>query len=89
MLTNRPVIVTQSDLLSSSPLPLQKRGSPYSFTMRGRAPCGASLSIVGLDGIARRQVPANRCHTKRKQCEADNSARHTNCFKHWPKPQKR
>ena len=30
LLTNRPVIVTQSDLLSSSPLPLQKRGSPYS-----------------------------------------------------------
>jgi hypothetical protein len=29
MLTNRPVIVTQSDLLSSSPPPLQKRGSPY------------------------------------------------------------
>ena len=30
MLTNRPVIVTQSDLLSPLPLPLQQRGSPYS-----------------------------------------------------------
>src|SRR6267143_4678062 len=30
LLTNRPVIVTQSDLPSSSPPPLQQRGSPYS-----------------------------------------------------------
>ncbi len=30
LLTNRPVIVTQSDLPSSSPLPLQQRRSPYS-----------------------------------------------------------
>ena len=71
--------------------PLRQLGGLRGLTFHneGRAPCGASLSIVGLDGIARRQVPANRCHTKRKQCEADNSARHTNCFKHWPKPQKR
>ena len=29
-LTNRPFIVTQSDLLTSSTLPLQQWGSPYS-----------------------------------------------------------
>ena len=34
LLTNRPVIVTQSDLLSSSPSPLQLRGSPYSHVER-------------------------------------------------------
>src|SRR5713101_548797 len=34
LLTNRPVIVTQSDLLSSSPPPLQKRGTPYSRAVR-------------------------------------------------------
>ena len=34
MLTNRPVIVTQSDPPSSSPPPLQKRGSPYSLGER-------------------------------------------------------
>ena len=41
LLTNRPVIVTQSVLPSSPPLPLRKRGSPYGFerrlaTRRGR-----------------------------------------------------
>src|SRR5882672_9738994 len=34
LLTNRPVIVTQSDPPSSSPLPLQQRGSPYSLAVR-------------------------------------------------------
>jgi len=40
LLTNRPVIVTQSDLLSSSPSPLQLRGSPYS--RRSAAPSARS-----------------------------------------------
>ena len=37
MLTNRPVIVTQSVLPSSPPLPLRKRGSPYSGVVRRAA----------------------------------------------------
>src|SRR2546426_7124986 len=37
LLTNRPVIVTQSDPPSSSPLPLQQRGSPYSHVVRRAA----------------------------------------------------
>ena len=37
LLTNRPVIVTQSVLPSSPPLPLQKRGSPYSDVVRRAA----------------------------------------------------
>ena len=36
LLTNRPVIVTQSDPPSSSPLPLQQRGSPYSPRLPAR-----------------------------------------------------
>src|SRR5213592_3182163 len=42
LLTNRPVIVTQSDPPSSSPLPLQLRGSPYSCANR-RAARGVRL----------------------------------------------
>ena len=37
LLTNRPVIVTQSDPPSSSPLLLQQRGSPYSLVERRAA----------------------------------------------------
>src|SRR5688572_32864493 len=43
-LANRPFIVTQSDLLTSSTAPLQPRGSPYSS--RFAAPCGVRSGEV-------------------------------------------
>src|SRR6267143_193803 len=84
LLTNRPVIVTQSDLPSSSPPPLQQRGSPYSSKSaagRTHAPCKAwrlaarPLWIEGLGGMPLSSPPekcANpRCYHHRhcKYCE--------------------
>jgi len=61
LLTNRPVIVTQSDLLSLSLLPLQQRGSPYSLgerRVRIGAGYGATLMArpfdLKLDGARER-----------------------------------
>src|SRR6266581_3991566 len=59
MLTNRPVIVTQSDLLTSSPPPLQRWGSPYSsgFSAPNAARSAgsqASLRNRRLEGINRK-----------------------------------
>ena len=60
LLTNRPVIVTQSDLLSSSSAkPLQKRGGPYRsgevliVQIEGRAAFGASGSNAVLAAMLR------------------------------------
>jgi len=52
-LTNRPVIVTQSDSPSSSPLPLQQRGSPYS---RVQARCGAQRRNVACNAVLGRPL---------------------------------
>ena len=50
LLTNRPVIVTQSVLPSSPPLPLQKRGSPYSS--RSAAPGFMRVRCDALLGMS-------------------------------------
>ena len=53
LLTNRPVIVTQSVLPSSQPLPLRERGSPYSVVCF--QPDGRMYSVI-CDGRA--EMPA-------------------------------
>ncbi len=54
LLTNRPVIVTQSDLPSSSPLPLQQRGSPYVRVERRAATVQTKHALlVGASALER------------------------------------
>jgi hypothetical protein len=50
-LTNRPVIVKQSDLPSTAALPLQERGSPYSGALRrGEPDAESSDAVVAASG---------------------------------------
>src|SRR5688500_6904313 len=56
-LANRPFIVTQSDLLTSSTAPLQPRGSPYSsrfaapHAQRSELEASVNNALLGLTGL--------------------------------------